>query len=428
MRSRRRGGRDCIDPGQREQHKCVDFHTNTTDHGRLLTGIGQSTDRWTEVQGWLVKDQRGGGRVVKRATRPGSRRRRTAADQPVVTIRTQVRQRLIEARVLRHARVERLAEEWTYILRSRTRWADDQGLRQAARERALDDLERVGVPRTFMKRLASCSHVEVELHGWDPADADTNRLHEAAAEVPWEYLISAGTRGVGRYHNHEINRLRIGPVAVDPAYYAIMSNFETQNPEWRFWRNFRKDRAMDLASDIVFPGDNDLVVDTWSMTDFGVPRLKLAGRRATSARPTLFGTATISGTRSRSTTSRPGLAWPWISGQSVRSGQRQSGGMLSKDRPKRFTQRGEGPWGRTRHFARCDEIGVHLVGQHAAVVAASHQALLDRGRVVLAHRGADAVPAGRLGEEQRVSELMLQIRAIHDPDDVERRALVFEQP
>ena len=78
-------------------------------------------------------------------------------------------------------------------------------------------------------------------------------------------------------NNYEINRLRIGPVAVDPAYYAIMSNFETQNPGWRFWRNFRKDRAADLATDIVFPGDNDLVVDTWSMTDFGVPRLKLSG-------------------------------------------------------------------------------------------------------------------------------------------------------
>jgi pimeloyl-ACP methyl ester carboxylesterase len=77
-------------------------------------------------------------------------------------------------------------------------------------------------------------------------------------------------------NNHEINRLRTGPVAVEPAYYAITSNFETQNPGWRFWRNFRKDRAADLATDIVFPGDNDLVVDTVSMTDFGVPRLKLA--------------------------------------------------------------------------------------------------------------------------------------------------------
>ena len=77
-------------------------------------------------------------------------------------------------------------------------------------------------------------------------------------------------------NNHEINRLRTGPVAVDPAYYAIKSNFETQNPGWRFWRNFRKDRAADLATDVVFPGANDLVVDTSSMTDFGVQGLKLA--------------------------------------------------------------------------------------------------------------------------------------------------------
>ena len=79
-------------------------------------------------------------------------------------------------------------------------------------------------------------------------------------------------------NNHEISRLRIGPVAVDPAYYAIKSNFETKNPGWRFWRNFRKDRAGDLAADIVFPSGNDLIVDTWSMDDFGVPRLRLTGK------------------------------------------------------------------------------------------------------------------------------------------------------
>jgi pimeloyl-ACP methyl ester carboxylesterase len=78
-------------------------------------------------------------------------------------------------------------------------------------------------------------------------------------------------------NNHEINRLRIGPAAVDPSYYAVLANFETRNPGWRFWRNFRSDRAKDLAADVVFPGENDLVVDTWSMTDLGVPRLKLAG-------------------------------------------------------------------------------------------------------------------------------------------------------
>src|SRR5262249_40605544 len=76
-------------------------------------------------------------------------------------------------------------------------------------------------------------------------------------------------------NNYELERLRTGPVAVTPAYYAILSNFETTDPGWRFWRNFRKDRALDLATNVIFPADNDLVVDTWSMTDFGVPRLKL---------------------------------------------------------------------------------------------------------------------------------------------------------
>ena len=77
-------------------------------------------------------------------------------------------------------------------------------------------------------------------------------------------------------NNHELDRLRIGPTAVNPSYFAIVSNFETQNPGWKFWQNFRKSRLADLATSVVFPGDNDLVVDTPSMTDFGVPKLKLS--------------------------------------------------------------------------------------------------------------------------------------------------------
>src|SRR4030095_7717818 len=66
---------------------------------------------------------------------------------------------------------------------------------------------------------------------------------------------------------------------------AIKSNFETKNPGWRFWRNFRRDRAGDLAADIGFPAENDLIVEPWSMDDFGVPRLTLAGK------PCDFGTS-----------------------------------------------------------------------------------------------------------------------------------------
>jgi hypothetical protein len=149
----------------------------------------------------------------RRRSRPATRSaapraRRAAVDQTVITIRTEdAHGGLLETTVSRRARLERLAEEWTYILRSRSRWADNPDVRHAFRLRALDDLERAGVPRTFMKQLASASHVEVELHRWDVADAAANRMHEAAAEVPWEYLISAGTRGVGRYDSLLVTRL-----------------------------------------------------------------------------------------------------------------------------------------------------------------------------------------------------------------------------
>lgn len=78
-------------------------------------------------------------------------------------------------------------------------------------------------------------------------------------------------------NNLEINSLRLGPCAVAPHYYAVQSNFETANPGWKFWQYFRKSAIADIATNHIFPGQNDLVVDTASMTDFGVPQLALAG-------------------------------------------------------------------------------------------------------------------------------------------------------
>jgi hypothetical protein len=48
----------------------------------------------------------------------------------------------------------------------------------------------------------------------------------------------------------------------------VQANFETESPGWRFWKWFRGDRIKDAAADKVFPGSNDLVVDTSSMTEF----------------------------------------------------------------------------------------------------------------------------------------------------------------
>ncbi len=79
-------------------------------------------------------------------------------------------------------------------------------------------------------------------------------------------------------NNLEINRLRLGPCAVDPLYYAVQSNFETADPGWRFWQYFRRKNLADTATNAIFPSQNDLVVDTASMIDFGVPNLQLAGQ------------------------------------------------------------------------------------------------------------------------------------------------------
>jgi hypothetical protein len=75
-------------------------------------------------------------------------------------------------------------------------------------------------------------------------------------------------------NNHEINRLRLGPCAVDPLYYAVQSNFETE-VGWKFWKYFKKDVIADSATNWIFQGPNDLVVDTSSMVDLGDDDFKL---------------------------------------------------------------------------------------------------------------------------------------------------------
>jgi hypothetical protein len=75
------------------------------------------------------------------------------------------------------------------------------------RDRALADLETLGLSPSFIERLATVHHVEVELHRWNAADESANQIHEAAAAFPWEYLLSASTRGAGRFQPILISRL-----------------------------------------------------------------------------------------------------------------------------------------------------------------------------------------------------------------------------
>lgn len=63
--------------------------------------------------------------------------------------------------------------------------------------------------------------------------------------------------------------LRLLQMQTDPSrYYGVISNFTPGIDDriWQFWRIFRKDRLLDLGADLLFGDENDLVVDTASMT------------------------------------------------------------------------------------------------------------------------------------------------------------------
>ncbi len=69
--------------------------------------------------------------------------------------------------------------------------------------------------------------------------------------------------------NASILKLREGIGGLPPQpYYAVSTTFEPTSPGWAFWRYFQKplQRMAALGADIVFDGENDLVVDTHSMT------------------------------------------------------------------------------------------------------------------------------------------------------------------
>ncbi len=94
------------------------------------------------------------------------------------------------------------------------------------------------------------------------AGAKTPLVDAAVSMVPG---LAAQSR-VGL--NHELARVRGFKLARPPTYFVVQSNFETERAGWKFWRWFRADKLKDAGADAVFPGANDLVVDTPSMNEF----------------------------------------------------------------------------------------------------------------------------------------------------------------
>jgi hypothetical protein len=89
-------------------------------------------------------------------------------------------------------------------------------------------------------------------------------LDAAVAMIP-------GLSGQSRVGNcYELQRLNRAKLQKTPSYFFVRSNFQSENPAWKIWKYITEGKqiAANLATDLlVFKGDNDLVVDTESMTE-----------------------------------------------------------------------------------------------------------------------------------------------------------------
>lgn len=88
--------------------------------------------------------------------------------------------------------------------------------------------------------------------------ARTPLVDAAVAMVPGLAAMSRISNGF------ELNRLNT-PRPNRSEYYAIKSQFEPSDPHWKFWEYF-VNQPIQRAAYSLFPGANDLVVDTDSMT------------------------------------------------------------------------------------------------------------------------------------------------------------------
>jgi len=75
-------------------------------------------------------------------------------------------------------------------------------------------------------------------------------------------------------NNYELLRLRASAARPFVRYYAVTADFEPAQMGWKLWKVISEfgDRAKDAAADAIFPGTNDLVVDTDHMTSLASGR------------------------------------------------------------------------------------------------------------------------------------------------------------
>ncbi len=134
-------------------------------------------------------------------------RKRGSPSRPLVTLRIADGRRIIELPLACQAgALEPLAAEWMYILRNRYRWLGDEDLRQGVERRAKSALVHMGLRDTDLRRVAfnPRPQVEVEFH---VAPGKAGGAFDAAACFPWEFVLSAATRQMGRSRPLVVTRL-----------------------------------------------------------------------------------------------------------------------------------------------------------------------------------------------------------------------------
>jgi hypothetical protein len=105
--------------------------------------------------------------------------------------------------------IGRMAKEWGYILRVRTRWAGDGDMREHFGDKATDDFNDLGIGSNDIQEFASVRHIEVQLYDnvLNTMTANGNAsLLDLASEIPWEYLLSSATQQAGRFDSLLVTR------------------------------------------------------------------------------------------------------------------------------------------------------------------------------------------------------------------------------
>jgi hypothetical protein len=97
---------------------------------------------------------------------------------------------------------------------------------------------------------------------------DSSSVGAAVAVIPGLHGQSAVS------NNFELSRLRMTARRANVRYFAITSDFEPEKIGWKLWKVISEagTRGKNLAADIIFPAENDLVVDTAHMTSLADDR------------------------------------------------------------------------------------------------------------------------------------------------------------